>query len=121
MDYSTLQRGHLRLAPLPEQVAECRQDYVALRERTMSQLPDAPRLVHRNRRAPGRLQAETPFPSLLSLWQLRLLAKVYELDVMACPNCGSRMSVIALILDPAEIRKIIACLSRHVRGPSTEA
>jgi hypothetical protein len=34
----------------------------------------------------------------------RLLAKVYELDVMACPNCGCRMSVIAVILDPAEIR-----------------
>jgi len=50
----------------------------------------------------------------------RLLAKVYELDVMACPNRGSRMSVIALILDPAEIRKIIACLSRHGRGLPTE-
>jgi DNA-directed RNA polymerase subunit RPC12/RpoP len=51
----------------------------------------------------------------------RLLAKVYELDMMACPNCGSRISLIALILDPAEIRKIIACLSRHGRGPPTEA
>jgi len=51
----------------------------------------------------------------------RLLAKVYELDVMACPKCGSRMSAIALLLDPAEIRKIIACLSRHGRGPPTEA
>jgi len=48
-----------------------------------------------------------------------LLAKVYELDVMACPNCGSRMEVIAVILDPAEIRKIISCLARHGRGPST--
>ncbi|MCX7038687.1 MAG: hypothetical protein NT005_06105 [Spirochaetes bacterium] len=37
----------------------------------------------------------------------RLLAKVYELDVLACPHCGSRMAVIAVILDPAEIRKII--------------
>ena len=34
-----------------------------------------------------------------------LLAKVYELDVLACPKCGSRMSVIALILDPAEDRQ----------------
>ena len=47
----------------------------------------------------------------------RLLAKVHELDVMACPRCGSRMSVIAVIVDPAQIRKIIACLDRHGRGP----
>ncbi len=38
----------------------------------------------------------------------------------ACPRCGSRMSVIALILDPAQIRKITACLDRHGRGPPTE-
>jgi hypothetical protein len=44
---------------------------------------------------------------------------VYELDVMACPNCASRMAVIAVILDPAEIRKIIGCLAMHGRGPST--
>jgi hypothetical protein len=49
----------------------------------------------------------------------RLLAKVYELDVLACPQCGSRMEVIAVILDPAEILKIIACLAKHGRGPPT--
>jgi DNA-directed RNA polymerase subunit RPC12/RpoP len=49
----------------------------------------------------------------------RLLAKVYELDIMACPRCGSRMAVIAVILDPAEIRKIIACLAKHGRGLPT--
>jgi hypothetical protein len=27
------------------------------------------------------------------------------------------MSVIAVILDPAEIRTIIACLAKHGRGP----
>ena len=49
----------------------------------------------------------------------RLLAKVYELDVLACPRCGSRMEVIAVILDPAEIREIINCLANHSRGPPT--
>ena len=47
----------------------------------------------------------------------RLLAKVHELDVMACPRCGSRMSAIAVIVDPGKIRKIIACLDRHGRSP----
>jgi hypothetical protein len=78
----------------------------------------------------GRQAVETPTPtdapkdqevSTLSsrkAWA-RLLAKVYELDVMACPKCGSRMEVIAVILDPAEIRKIINCLARNGRGPPT--
>jgi hypothetical protein len=30
------------------------------------------------------------------------------------------MSVIVVILDPAQIRKIIACLDRHGRGPPTQ-
>jgi hypothetical protein len=54
----------------------------------------------------------------------RLLAKVHELDVMACPRCGSRMSVITVIVDPAQIRKatgaalgIIDCLDSDGRGP----
>ena len=54
-----------------------------------------------------------------SAWA-RLLAKVYELDVIACPKCASRIEVIAVILDPAEIRKIISCLARHGRGPPAE-
>jgi hypothetical protein len=32
-------------------------------------------------------------------------------------RCGSRMSVIAVITNPVQIRKIIACLDRHGRGP----
>jgi hypothetical protein len=54
----------------------------------------------------------------------RLLAKVHAIDVLACPRCGSRMAVIAVITDPAQIRKatgaalgIIDCLQRDGRGP----
>ena len=76
----------------------------------------------------GRQAVEPPTPMGVSKDQhvstrssrrawTRLLAKVYELDVMACPNCGSRMAVIAVILDPAAIRKIISCLARHGRRP----
>ena len=78
----------------------------------------------------GRQAVESPTPtdapkdqevstrSSRKAWA-RLLAKVYELDVLACPQCGSRMEVIAVILDPAEIHKIIACLAKHGRGPPT--
>jgi hypothetical protein len=51
-----------------------------------------------------------------SAWA-RLLAKVHAIDVLACPRCGSRMSVIAVITDPTQIRRIIDCLDRHGRGP----
>ena len=37
----------------------------------------------------------------------RLLAKVHAIDVLACPKCGSRMAVIAVIVDPTQIREII--------------
>ena len=78
----------------------------------------------------GRQAAEPPTPTDASKDQhvstpsskkawARLLAKVYELDVMACPQCGRRMEVIAVILDAAEIRKLIACFAKHGRGPPT--
>jgi hypothetical protein len=54
-----------------------------------------------------------------SAWA-RLLAKVYEVDVWACPACGGRMSVIAVIRDPIEIRKIVTCLAKQGRGPPQE-
>ena len=54
-----------------------------------------------------------------STWA-RLLAKVYEVDVWACPDCGGRMSVIAIIRDPAEISRIAACMRQKGRGPPYE-
>ena len=50
----------------------------------------------------------------------RLLAMIYDVDPFRCPVCGSTMSVIAVIRDPAEIRSIIACLGKHGRGPPDE-
>ncbi len=37
----------------------------------------------------------------------RLLTKVYEIDPMVCPKCGSEMKVIADIRNVYEIRKIL--------------
>jgi len=50
----------------------------------------------------------------------RLLAMIYDVDPFRCPVCGNRMSVIAVIRDPAEIRTITACLAKHGRGPPDE-
>jgi hypothetical protein len=48
---------------------------------------------------------------------VRLLAKFYDVDSFLCPQCGGRMTVIAVIQDPAEIRGIIGCLAEKGRGP----
>jgi hypothetical protein len=46
-----------------------------------------------------------------SAWA-RLIAKIYEIDPLICPRCGSVMSLIAVITDPAEVRRLL----RHPKG-----
>jgi predicted RNA-binding Zn-ribbon protein involved in translation (DUF1610 family) len=48
---------------------------------------------------------------------VRLLAKVYEIDIFSCPKCGGRMSIIAVIRDHESIREIIDCINKKGRGP----
>jgi len=43
----------------------------------------------------------------------RLIQKIYEVDPLICPQCGHEMKVIAVITDPHEVRKILACLKRN--------
>jgi len=51
-----------------------------------------------------------------SAWA-RLIAKVYEINPLLCPRCGSEMSLIAVITDPAEVRKILRHLLKIGRAP----
>ena len=37
----------------------------------------------------------------------RLIAKVYEIDLLICPRCSSKMRVLAVITNPAEVKKIL--------------
>ena len=47
-----------------------------------------------------------------------LFRKVYEVDPLACPKCGSEMKVIAVITEPFEVNKIlIECLKRNNAPP----
>jgi hypothetical protein len=39
-----------------------------------------------------------------------LLQRVFAVDVLACPNCGGRMRLIATIEDPRVVRRILAHL-----------
>jgi hypothetical protein len=47
----------------------------------------------------------------------RLLSKVYEIDPMVCPRCGSEMKVIAVIQEPTEIDRILKHLVKQGRPP----
>ncbi|WP_319560361.1 transposase [Marispirochaeta sp.] len=47
----------------------------------------------------------------------RLLSKVYEINPMVCPKCGSEMKVVAVIQKPAEIDRILRHLVNQGRPP----
>ncbi len=41
----------------------------------------------------------------------RLIAKIYEIDPLTCPKCGSEMKILSVIMDTCEIKKILKHLS----------
>lgn len=47
----------------------------------------------------------------------RLINKIYEVNPLVCPYCGSDMKVIAIIQDEREIKKIINHLVKKKRAP----
>ena len=67
-------------------------------------------------------QAEATEPTTVShaacrsAWA-RLIAKVYEINPLLCPRCGSEMRLIAVITDPAEVRTILHHLVKIGRSP----
>jgi hypothetical protein len=46
-----------------------------------------------------------------------LLKRVFAIDVELCPLCGGRLQIIAAIVDPQVIEKILTHLSLPVRAP----
>jgi hypothetical protein len=48
----------------------------------------------------------------------RLIRKVYEADPLECPKCQGPMRVIALIDDPAVVRRILEHLGCAVPDPA---
>jgi hypothetical protein len=46
-----------------------------------------------------------------------LMLRVFELDVLKCPECGGRMRILCAVNPPDAIRKIIDCLGLPSRPP----
>ncbi len=49
-----------------------------------------------------------------------LLQRVFGIEALRCPRCGSTMRVIAAIEDPGVARKILECLKLPARAPPLE-
>jgi hypothetical protein len=49
-----------------------------------------------------------------------LLQRVFDIDALRCPRCGSTLRLIAAIEDPAVARKILECLDLPARAPPLE-
>ncbi len=49
-----------------------------------------------------------------------LLQRVFEIDALRCPCCGSTLRLIAAIEDPAVARRILECLKLPARSPPVE-
>jgi hypothetical protein len=47
----------------------------------------------------------------------RLIQKVYEVDPLICPKCGSEIKVIAIITNLQEVDQILKCLKRNNAPP----
>jgi hypothetical protein len=60
--------------------------------------------------------AEISVKKSKAIWA-RLIAKIYEVDPLTCPKCGSEMKVLAVILDPYEIKKILKHLLKTNKAP----
>ena len=52
-----------------------------------------------------------------SPWRAALLERVFEIDALRCPRCGSTMRLIAAIEDPDIARRILDCLNLPTRAP----
>ena len=64
---------------------------------------------------------ETPNARALRRSWAQLIKRIYEVDPLVCPKCGSEMKVIAFIIDHAVVDKILRHLERvkagRARGP----
>src|SRR4029453_7949056 len=62
---------------------------------------------------------EAGVPSTAAAWTwAALMHRAFAIDVLACPNCGGRLRLIATLHDPVVIRKILPPLGLAHSGQS---
>ncbi len=97
-------------------------------EPTASQFPEAPppqagpagpRATTRLAPDPAAAGGEPPTLRTYRVPWAALLEKVFDVDVLACPECGGRLRLIAFIAEPTVARKILDHLGLDSTGPPT--
>jgi len=68
---------------------------------------------------PAAGPGEAGAPSTAPAWTwAALMHRAFAIDVLACPNCGGRLRLIATLHDPVVIRQLLAHLGMARSGPS---
>jgi Putative transposase len=80
-------------------------------------VPNVP--LNANQACDHHAQTSPASPARMS-WSC-LLKRVFDIDIEHCPNCGGRLKIIAAIVDPALITKILTHLHLPVRAPPRSA
>ena len=62
-------------------------------------------------------EAEAPHDMERRMRWAALLQRVFEVDALVCPRCGSTLRLVATIEDPWVAQKILACLDLPARAP----
>jgi hypothetical protein len=67
--------------------------------------------------AAGPREAGVPATSPAWTWAALMHRRAFAIYVLACPNCGGRLRLIATLHDPVVIRKLLAHLRMAQAGP----
>jgi hypothetical protein len=71
--------------------------------------------------SPDRKREDGPDARALRRSWAQLIKRIYEVDPLVCPSCGSEMKVVAFIIDHAVVDRILRHLKRtegeRGRGP----
>jgi len=79
-----------------------------------------PRAATRLAPAQAAAASDRPSPRTYRVPWAALLKKVFDVDVLACPECGGRLRLIAFIAEPTVARKILDHLALDSTGPPTK-
>ena len=86
----------------------------AWRSRLQAREPETAIARDRGTTAVESSSRATPIPSRANWLWAELMQRSFGFDVLACPRCGDRLELIALIDDPKVIRRIL----RHLGLPT---
>jgi len=67
--------------------------------------------------SPGEIITMTDKQKISAQTWARLISKVYEIDPLECPHCGSEMTIVSIITDPVSCKQILEHLRKNNLPP----